>query len=91
MEVLDARDHPGCSWATLDRMNNVAQASPGISAIARVLRVNVDLASGADRDAPQPLSHSTVEGLLLAIESLSATAYAAAEATADAETRRTSH
>ena len=91
MNVLDERDHPGCSWATHDAMNAIATASRGISAIARVLRVNVDLASGADRDAPPQLSHNTVEGLLLAIERLSATAYSAAEATADAEARRTSH
>ena len=91
MDVLDERDHPGCSWATLQSMNSVAQASRGISAIATVLRVNIGLSDGSDTDAPPPLTHNTVEGLLLAIESLSATAYAAAEATADAEARRTSH
>lgn len=53
--------------------------------------MNIGLSDGSDRDAPPPLTHNTVEGLLLAIESLSATAYAAAEATADAEARRTSH
>ena len=53
--------------------------------------MNVGPWDGSDWDAPPRLSHNTVEGLLLAIESLSGSAYAAVEVAADAEVRGTSH
>ena len=81
-DVLTGRDYAGCTPALLANMERVVRASRGVSAISRLLRVNIEASTGADEAAPPPISPMTTEGLLLAVECLADYAYEAAAETA---------
>jgi hypothetical protein len=87
-DVLSGRDYAGCTPALLANMERIARASRGVSAISRLLRVNIEATTGADETAPPPISPATVEGLLLAVECLADVASEAAEITAQVEALR---
>ncbi len=84
-DVLAGRDYADCTPALLANMERVARASRGVSAIAKLLRMNIEAATGADEAAPPPISPMTVEGLLFAVECLADVAHEAAETTAQVE------